>query len=92
MNVLAARSSESTLRTAAWRSEGTGDQIYLALRLAVWEVLSPDSPLILDDALVRFDQLRMEKAMELLKELSEKHQILLFSCQDREKLWLDYNY
>ena len=89
LNVLAARSSESTLRTAAWRSEGTGDQIYLALRLAVWEVLSPDSPLILDDALVRFDQLRMEKAMELLEELSENRQILLFSCQDREKVWLE---
>jgi uncharacterized protein YhaN len=89
LNVLAARSSESTLRTAAWRSEGTGDQIYLALRLAVWEVLSPDSPLILDDALVRFDQLRMERTMELLEELSEKRQILLFSCQDREKLWLE---
>ena len=89
LNVLAARSSESTLRTAAWRSEGTGDQIYLALRLAVWEVLSPNSPLILDDALVRFDQGRMEKAMELLKELSENRQILLFSCQDREKLWLE---
>ena len=89
LNVLAARSSESTLRTAAWRSEGTGDQIYLALRLAVWEVLSPDSPLILDDALVRFDQGRMEKALELLEELSENRQILLFSCQDREKLWLE---
>ena len=55
----------------------------------MWEVLSPDSPLILDDALVRFDQLRMERAMELLKELSENRQILLFSCQDREKLWLE---
>ena len=89
LTVLAARSSESTLRTAAWRSEGTGDQIYLALRLAVWEVLSPGSPLILDDALVRFDQLRMEKAMELLEELSEKRQIILFSCQDRERTWME---
>ena len=70
LNVLAARSSESTLRTAAWRSEGTGDQSNLALRRAVCEGLSPDSPLILDDALVRFDQGRMEKAMELLIELS----------------------
>ena len=89
MSVLAARDSESTLRSAAWRSEGTGDQIYLALRLAVWEVLSPGSPLILDDALVRFDQVRMERAMELLTELSETSQVLLFSCQDREKLWLE---
>lgn len=89
LTVLAARSSESTLRTAAWRSEGTGDQIYLALRLAVWEVLSPGSPLILDDALVRFDQLRMERAMELLEELSRERQILLFSCQDRERAWME---
>ena len=89
LTVLAARSSESTLRTAAWRSEGTGDQIYLALRLAVWEVLSPGSPLILDDALVRFDQLRMERAMELLEELSRQRQILLFSCQDRERTWME---
>ncbi len=89
LSVLAARDSETTLRTAAWRSEGTGDQMYLALRLAVWEVLSPDSPLILDDALVRFDQTRMERAMDLLTELGEKRQILLFSCQDREKEYLD---
>ena len=89
LSVLAARDSETTLRTAAWRSEGTGDQMYLALRLAVWEVLSPESPLILDDALVRFDQTRMERAMDLLTELGEKRQILLFSCQDREKEYLE---
>ena len=89
LSVLAARDSETTLRTAAWRSEGTGDQMYLALRLAVWEVLSPESPLILDDALVRFDQTRMKRAMDLLTELGEKRQILLFSCQDREKEYLE---
>ena len=89
LSVLAARDSETTLRTAAWRSEGTGDQMYLALRLAVWEVLSPESPLILDDALVRFDQTRMERAMDLLTELGEKRQILLFSCQNREKEYLE---
>ena len=63
--------------------------MYLALRLAVWEVLSPDSPLILDDALIRFDQSRMERAMDLLKELGKTRQILLFSCQEREKAWLE---
>ena len=85
LSVLAARDSETTLRSPSWRSEGTGDQMYLALRLAVWDILSPESPLILDDALVRFDQTRMERAMDLLAELGEKRQILLFSCQDREK-------
>jgi len=89
LSVLAARDSETTLRSPSWRSEGTGDQMYLALRLAVWDILSPDSPLILDDALVRFDQTRMERAMDLLKELGQKRQILLFSCQNREKEYLD---
>ena len=89
LSVLAARDTETTLRSPSWRSEGTGDQMYLALRLAVWDILSPDSPLILDDALVRFDQTRLERAMELLTELGEKRQILLFSCQDREKAYLD---
>ena len=85
LSVQAARTDETTLRSPQWRSEGTGDQMYLALRLAVWEVLAPECPIILDDALIRFDQERMERALELLKELSEKRQILLFSCQEREK-------
>ena len=89
LSVLAARDSETTLRSPSWRSEGTGDQMYLALRLAVWDILSPDSPLILDDALVRFDQTRMERAMDLLTELGQKRQILLFSCQNREKEYLE---
>ena len=85
LSVQAARSDETTLRSPQWRSEGTGDQMYLALRLAVWEVLAPKCPIILDDALIRFDQKRMERALDLLKELSEKRQIILFSCQEREK-------
>jgi chemotaxis protein histidine kinase CheA len=85
LSVQAARNNETTLRSPRWRSEGTGDQMYLALRLAVWEVLAPECPIVLDDALIRFDQERMERAMDLLQELSEKRQILLFSCQEREK-------
>ena len=85
LSVQAAREDETTLRSPQWRSEGTGDQMYLALRLAVWEVLAPECPIILDDALIRFDQKRMERALELLRELSQKRQILLFSCQEREK-------
>ncbi len=89
LTIQAAGRGEATLREVQWRSEGTSDQMYLALRLAVWEVLSPKSPLILDDALVRFDQERMEKAMELLERLSGERQVLLFSCQNREKEWLE---
>ena len=89
LTMMAAREGEATMRSPNWRSEGTGDQMYLALRLAVWEELSGESPLILDDALVRFDQGRMERAMELLEELSRERQILLFSCQDRERDYMN---
>ena len=88
LSILAARSGEGGLRAAQWRSEGTMDQMYLALRLAVWEELSPRSPMVLDDALIRFDQTRMERALDLLKELGEKRQIILFTCQNREKEYL----
>ena len=89
LTILAARSTETGLRTAQWRSEGTMDQMYLALRLAVWEELSPRSPLVLDDALIRFDQTRMEKALDVLAGLSRDRQILLFTCQQREKEYLN---
>ena len=75
---------EDVLHSALWRSEGTVDQLYIALRLAVWEVLTPEAPLILDDALVRFDDRRLEKILELLRKTGEEKQIILFTCQNRE--------
>ena len=80
---------EDTLRTAQWRSDGTVDQLYLALRLAVARELTPDSPLILDDALVRFDDQRLATALEILKEESQSRQVILFSCQNREQALLE---
>lgn len=85
LSLLAGVESEDTLREALWRSDGTVDQLYLALRLAVAEELTPDAPLVLDDALVRFDDIRLKAAMQLLKAQSETKQVILFSCQSREK-------
>lgn len=75
---------ESTLRDCLWRSDGTMDQLYLSLRLAVAEELTPEAPLILDDALVRFDDGRMAAAVKLLREMAETKQVICFSCQGRE--------
>lgn len=77
--------NEDTLHTAQWRSDGTIDQLYFALRLAVAEELTPDAPLILDDAFVRFDDQRLKQAMEVIKEVAGEKQILLFTCQSREQ-------
>ena len=75
---------EETLYDALWRSDGTMDQLYLALRLAVAEELTPGAPLVLDDALVRFDDTRMRAAVSILRELAQNRQVILFTCQGRE--------
>ena len=75
---------EETLHDAIWRSDGTMDQLYLALRLAVAQELTPEAPLVLDDALVRFDDARMAEAVEILRQMGKEKQILLFTCQGRE--------
>ena len=84
MSLHAGAGEETVLRAAQRRSEGTMDQMYLALRLAVSRELTPEVPLIMDDALVRFDDVRHAAAMEILKEEAENRQIILFTCQGRE--------
>ncbi len=85
LSLSACTQGEDTLRPAQWRSDGTIDQLYLALRLAVAEELTPQAPLVLDDALVRFDDARLETALEILKESAETKQVILFTCQNREQ-------
>ncbi len=76
--------NEDTQHSAQWRSDGTVDQLYFALRLAVAKELTPDAPLVLDDALVRFDDIRLAKAIQILKQESANKQVILFTCQERE--------
>ena len=76
---------EDVLHDAIWRSDGTVDQLYLSLRLAVAEELTPEAPLVLDDALVRFDDARMAQALKILRQMAENKQVICFTCQNREK-------
>ena len=80
----AAAAAEDTLQDAWWRSDGTVDQLYLALRLAVAEELTPDAPLILDDVLVRFDDTRAKAALTILEKEARNQQVILFTCHKRE--------
>ncbi len=65
-------------------SRGTVDQLYLAARLALLDLLYRDTkpPLLLDDPFVKFDPERREQAMELCKEIAQDHQILFFTCHN----------
>ena len=84
-SVSAAAEEEDTLHGVLWRSDGTADQLYLALRLAVAEELTPEAPLVLDDAFVRFDDDRLKEILKLLQQSGQHKQVLLFTCQSRER-------
>ena len=68
-------------------SGGTIDQAYLAMRLALVEVMEEGGeslPLIMDEIFAQYDDYRMSKTLELLREISNRRQIILFTCKKRE--------
>lgn len=69
-------------------STGTIHQIYYALRMVLAEVIYPNCrlPLILDETFVCYDDHRMK---EVLNSLPKERQIIIFSCQYREKNMMD---
>jgi uncharacterized protein YhaN len=63
-------------------SDGTCDQLYLALRLAGLETYLEGKqpvPFIVDDVLIRFDDVRATAALRVLGDLSKKTQIIFFT-------------
>ena len=73
-------------RRALALSQGTADQLYLAVRLAVCRLCLPEQPpIFLDDALSAFDDARLALALKLLQQLGEEQQIFLFTCHRREQ-------
>lgn len=78
---------DPVFRDAALLSAGALDQLYLAVRLAICELVLPPEkqvPIVLDDALANFDDSRCAAALRFLKEAAGKRQILLFTCHSRE--------
>ncbi len=80
-------------------SGGTLDQLYISLRLGFSSLISSNKkiPLILDDSFIQYDEERLQKSLEILDKERNRRQIILFSCQKREKeildkLQADYNY
>lgn len=80
-------------------SSGTMDQIYLALRLAIADIINKNNeplPLLFDDCFALYDNERLEATLRWLND-NYKGQIILFTCHTREKeilskLKLKYNF
>ena len=78
---------EGVYREAELLSAGALDQLYLAVRLAICDLVLPPEkhvPIVLDDALANFDDDRCAAALRYLKEAARERQILLFTCHSRE--------
>ncbi|MDP4090724.1 MAG: AAA family ATPase [Bacillota bacterium] len=74
---------DSRSREIGYLSSGTFDQIYLALRLGLCNIIFENRrvPVILDDAFVQYDEERLTRVMDFLKEYSKERQVLIFTCR-----------
>jgi uncharacterized protein YhaN len=80
------RSSNGTHLDLDAMSDGTRDQLFLALRLAYIEMhcdKGTPCPVILDDVLMAFDDARTAAALRAIRDLSRKTQVLVFTHHER---------
>jgi len=79
-------------------SLGTIDQLYLSLRLSSMQsIINENMPIILDETFAYFDNERLENIIKYINENYKNNQIIIFSCNNREKeicekLGIEYNY
>lgn len=66
-------------------SDGTRDQLYLALRIAALELhmeKATQFPFVADDLFINFDDARSKAGLKALFELSKKTQVMFLSHQE----------
>ena len=87
-NLNTINSNSSSVVSLDYLSGGTIDQIYLALRIGLCDVITEKSneslPLIFDEVFATYDDNRTSETIQLLNDLSDNHQIILFTCKNRE--------
>lgn len=85
---IAAEAGTGGLTDWQYLSAGTADQAYLALKLAVTELICKGSsslPVMMDDPFVQYDSKRAAKAMEFLEGYSADRQVIMFTCRESVK-------
>lgn len=80
-------------RESRFLSNGTVDQAYLSLRLAVAELLEKEGirlPVFLDDVFMQYDDSRLRQGLRFLAGYAageEKRQVILFTCHKAMADW-----
>jgi chromosome segregation protein len=96
--LVAYRPNNQAVRVAGL-SDGTRDQLFLALRVAALELQADQGspmPFIADDLFINFDDKRSQAGLKALYEMSTKTQVLFLSHQEHlvpviQKLFSDVN-
>jgi len=73
------------LRSADHLSRGTQDQLYLAIRFGILDLVSNEDepcPCLLDEPFAAYDRPRLQEAFNVLVEESERRQLVLFTCRE----------
>ncbi len=76
-----------TLVPVSMLSDGTIDQIYLALRVAISETVLQNHecmPFIMDEPFAQYDDERTFNALKYIGNISKKQQVIIFTCKKRE--------
>ena len=67
-------------------SKGTIQQLYIAFRLSlVDEICQEKMPVIFDEIFAFCDDTRMQEMLKIISTYSNEHQIILFTCTNREE-------
>lgn len=85
---------DGTWRPAAHLSHGTREQIHLLLRAAIAEAVAPDAescPLLLDDITVHADLDRTNALLDVVADLAEDRQVVLFTQERDVVSWASTN-
>jgi hypothetical protein len=80
----------SQWRSADRLSYGTGEQIYLLLRVSLADQLTrghDTCPLILDDVTVHADAARTREVLTLLHDIARERQVILFTQEEQVAQW-----
>ena len=79
-------SGDIAARKLLFLSNGAYDQLYLAVRIALSEVMFGEElpPLVLDDVLSSFDDERAQRSLEFFAGMAKTRQVIMFTCRKRD--------
>ncbi len=77
-------------KSSMFFSRGTSELLYIALRIAVSELIFEQEsiPLLLDDAFVTLDSERLKVMLDYIACISENKQVFMATCKDEEYQYL----